>query len=80
MVPFNRVRQLAPHNLAARLFLAMIFNYNRLPDKALEVLHDPITNPSQFALTEYNSTELNWQVAASPPQRRSPRPRPRFFA
>ena len=46
------------------ILLAMIFNYNRLPDKALEVLHDPITNPSQFALTEYNSTELNWQVAA----------------
>jgi tetratricopeptide (TPR) repeat protein len=68
-VPFNRVRQLAPDNLAARLYLAQIYIYSRLPDKAMEELHDPLTTPARFALNEYNATELNVLAAAAHFQR-----------
>lgn len=62
---FNRVRQLAPDNLAARLFLAQTYVFSRLPDRALEVLHDPLTRPFRFSLTEFNSTELNVLAASA---------------
>ena len=61
---FDRVRQLAPDNLAARLFLAQIYVFARLPDRAMEALHDPLARPFRFALTEFNSTELNVLAAA----------------
>ena len=62
---FNRVRQLAPDNLATRLFLASIYLANHHPDQALEVLHDPLTRPFRFALTEFNSTDLNVLAATA---------------
>jgi tetratricopeptide (TPR) repeat protein len=62
---FSRVCQLAPDNLAARLFLAQIYIAYRLPDKALAILHDPLTQPARFALTEFNSTELNVLAASA---------------
>lgn len=62
---FDRVRQLAPNNLPARLFLAQIYILNHRPDSALEALHDPLAHPPRFALTDYNSTELNEMVAAA---------------
>jgi tetratricopeptide (TPR) repeat protein len=61
---FNRVHQLAPDNLAARLFLAQFYILGQKPDKAMAFLRDPIDRPSEFALTEYNSTELNVLTAA----------------
>jgi tetratricopeptide (TPR) repeat protein len=64
-VQFNRVRQLAPDNLAARLFLARIYVYSRKPDQALEALHDPLTRPKDFSLTEFNATELNILTSAA---------------
>jgi tetratricopeptide (TPR) repeat protein len=65
VVPFTRVRQLAPENLDARLQLAQIYIFNRLPDPALEALHDPLTHPAKFALTKDNSTGLNVLAAAA---------------
>ncbi len=62
---FTRVRQLAPDNLAARLWLAQIYLFNRLPDRALEALHDPLTHPRRFGLTETNSTDLNVLASAA---------------
>jgi len=56
---FDRVRQLVPDNLAARLFLGRIYLSAHLPDKALEALHDPLDKPALFALNETNSTELD---------------------
>jgi len=64
-VDFTRVRQLLPDNLAARLFLAQIYVLARQPDNALEVLHDPLTHPVRFALTEFNSKEVNMLAAAA---------------
>jgi predicted Zn-dependent protease len=64
-VVFNRVRQLAPDNLASRLVLAEIYVIKHQPDSALDVLHDPIKRPMRFALTDFNSTELNELVASA---------------
>jgi predicted Zn-dependent protease len=62
--PFNRVRQLAPENLPTRLWLAQLYLFNRLPDRALEALRDPLNHPYRFFLNESNSTELNVLAAA----------------
>jgi tetratricopeptide (TPR) repeat protein len=64
IAPFARVRQLAPDNLPARLWLAQLYLYNRLPDRALEALHDPLTQQLRFSLTESNSAELNLLASA----------------
>jgi predicted Zn-dependent protease len=56
---FSRVRELAPDNLAARLWLGQIFVLARQPDRALEVLHDPLTHPEKFSLARTNLTDLN---------------------
>jgi len=68
-VQFNRVRQLAPDNLTTRLLLASIYLAYYHPDQALEVLHDPLTRPFRFALTEFNSTDLNVLAATAHFQR-----------
>ncbi|MEI7532891.1 MAG: DUF2723 domain-containing protein [Verrucomicrobiae bacterium] len=65
IAPFARVRQLAPDNLPARLWLAQLYLVNRLPDRALEALHDPRTNPNRFNLAATNSTEFNLLTAAA---------------
>jgi len=64
ITPFARVRQLAPDNLPVRLWLAQLYLYNRLPERALEALHDPLQQPRRFSLYETNSTELNVLAAA----------------
>ncbi len=69
---FNRVRQLAPDNLTARLFLAAIYLTYHHPDQALETLHDPLTRPFRFALTEFNSTDLNVLAATAHFQKNEP--------
>lgn len=70
--PFSRVRQLAPDNLTTRLFLAAIYLANHHPDQALEALHDPLTRPFRFALTEFNSTDLNVLAATAHFQKHEP--------
>jgi tetratricopeptide (TPR) repeat protein len=62
---FARVRELAPNNLAARLWLAQIYAICRQPDRALEALHDPLTHPEQFSLARTNLTDLNLIVATA---------------
>jgi tetratricopeptide (TPR) repeat protein len=63
--PFERVRQLVPDNLAARIWLAQIYLASRLPDRALDVLQDPISHPATFSLNTTNSIQLNILVAAA---------------
>jgi tetratricopeptide (TPR) repeat protein len=58
-VTFARVRKLAPDNLEARLWLGQIYMMSRLPDRALEALHDPLEQPERFSLTKTNQTQLN---------------------
>jgi tetratricopeptide (TPR) repeat protein len=57
--PLTRVCELAPDYLPARLLLAQIYLFSRLPDRALEVLRAPLTQPQRFSLTDSNSTELD---------------------
>lgn len=65
IAPFNRVRQLAPDNLPARLMLAQLYLFNRLPAPALEALQDPLNQPKRFGLNPTNSTELNVLASAA---------------
>ena len=62
---FARVRQLSPDHLPTRLWLGQLYLFNRLPEPALEAIHDPLTYPKRFGLTEKNSTELNIINAAA---------------
>ena len=62
---FNRVCELDPDYLPARLFLAQIYLRSRLPGRALDVLHAPLTQPKKFSLTDANSTELNVMAAGA---------------
>jgi len=61
----GRVREFAPDNLAARLWLGQIYVLSRLPDRALEVLHDPLENPERFSLAKTNLTDLNIIASAA---------------
>jgi tetratricopeptide (TPR) repeat protein len=63
--PFTRVRQLAPDNLAARLFLGQIYIFAKQPDRAMEALHEPLTQPARFSLNESNSAEVNILAASA---------------
>jgi tetratricopeptide (TPR) repeat protein len=65
VVTFARVRELAPDNLTARLWLGQIYVQSRLPDRALEALHDPLEQPEKFSLAKTNATELSVIAAAA---------------
>jgi tetratricopeptide (TPR) repeat protein len=52
---YTRVRQLAPDYLRARLKLAQLYLFSRLPDLTLEALNDPFNQPQRFGLNESNS-------------------------
>ncbi len=62
---FDRVRQLDPDNLPARLWLGRIYVLARLPQRALDVLRDPLAHPEKFSLVETNETELHLIAAAA---------------
>ncbi len=63
--PFTRVRELVPNFLDVRLQLAQLYVFNRLPDRALEALHDPMTQPDRFGLDADNSTGLSVLAATA---------------
>lgn len=65
VAPFAHLRQLDPYNLPVRLWLAQLYLASRLPDRALEALHDPKNHPQSFSLSETNSTEFNLLSAAA---------------
>jgi tetratricopeptide (TPR) repeat protein len=63
--PLTRVRQLAPDNLPARLWLGQIYTIAHQPDRAIEALHDPLNQPEKFSLARTNLSELNLIVATA---------------
>jgi tetratricopeptide (TPR) repeat protein len=65
VAPFERVRQLDPDNLDARLLLGQLYLASRLPDKALDALHEPLDNPGKFSIAQTNSTQLNILAAGA---------------
>jgi tetratricopeptide (TPR) repeat protein len=62
---FDRVRQLVPDNLPARLWLGRIYLMAQLPDRVLDVLRDPLAHPEKFSLVVTNETQLNVLAAAA---------------
>jgi tetratricopeptide (TPR) repeat protein len=62
---FNRVRELAPDNLPARLWLGQLYLFSRLPDPALEAMRDPLKDPPRFSLAATNETQLHVLAAAA---------------
>jgi tetratricopeptide (TPR) repeat protein len=62
---FDRVRQLTPDNLPARLWLGRIYLMAHLPERALDALRDPLAQPGKFSLVETNETQLNLLAAAA---------------
>jgi tetratricopeptide (TPR) repeat protein len=65
VAPLARVRELEPDNLEARLALGQIYVKYGLPDRALEVLRDPLEQPERFSLAKMNKTQLNVTAAAA---------------
>ncbi|HXI71307.1 MAG TPA: tetratricopeptide repeat protein [Verrucomicrobiae bacterium] len=63
--PFERVRQLVPDNLTARLWLAQCYLVSGLPDRALDAIREPLDQPQTFSLTPTNSAQLNILAAAA---------------
>lgn len=62
---FDRVRELEPDYLPARLQLAASYLVSRLPDPALAALREPLEHPGRFSLAETNETQINLFVAAA---------------
>ncbi|HVU28154.1 MAG TPA: tetratricopeptide repeat protein [Verrucomicrobiae bacterium] len=58
IAPFERVRQLLPDNVDARLWLGQLYVANRLPDRALAAVNDLQAQPEKFSLTETNEMQL----------------------
>jgi tetratricopeptide (TPR) repeat protein len=65
VAPLVRVREFEPDNLLARFTLGQIYVVSRLPDRALEVLRDPLEHPERFSLAKTNRTQLNIIAAAA---------------
>src|SRR5262249_29167784 len=62
---FERVRELAPDNVAARFWLAQLYIMARLPARAADALQDPLNHPAKFSLVETNEIELHILAAAA---------------
>jgi tetratricopeptide (TPR) repeat protein len=62
---FERVRELAPDNLAARLWLGQIYVMSQLPDRAIEALRDPLEHPGNFSLAKTNTTGMSVLAATA---------------
>jgi tetratricopeptide (TPR) repeat protein len=62
---FDRVRELSPDNLPARLWLGQIYLMAHLPGRALDVLRDPLAHPEKFSLVETNEIQLHVLAAAA---------------
>lgn len=61
---FERVHQLDPGYLPARLWLAKIYSINRLPERVIEVLRAPLDQPQKFSM-EPDDYELANIMAAT---------------
>lgn len=61
---FERVRELEPDFLPARLMLGQIYLMTHLPDSALDALRQPLAEPQKFGLARTNETELHVLASA----------------
>jgi tetratricopeptide (TPR) repeat protein len=65
VAPFERVRQLVPDNLPARLWLAQAYLASRLPDRILDALREPLDHPETFSVDETNLIQLELFAASA---------------
>ena len=65
LASFDRVRELVPDNLPARFWLGQIYLMSHQPERALEVLREPLAHPEKFSLDETNETQLHVLAAAA---------------
>jgi tetratricopeptide (TPR) repeat protein len=65
LASFTRVCQLAPDNLNARLWLAQLYDFNHLSDRALEAIQFVRRQPGKFPLDETNQMQLAVVEAAA---------------
>jgi len=61
---FDRVRDLAPDYLPARMRLAEIYLLSRQPDRAFAELREPLEQPRKFSTGESDETQLHLLAAA----------------
>ena len=59
------LRELDPNFLPARFELAQIYLMARLPDRALDALQEPLSNPEKFSPGETDETQLHVLAAAA---------------
>jgi tetratricopeptide (TPR) repeat protein len=69
---FERVRELDPDFLPARLMLGQIYLMSRLPDRAVDALQEPLEHPEKFGLAETNETQLHVLASAAYFQKNEP--------
>ncbi|HUA38971.1 MAG TPA: tetratricopeptide repeat protein [Candidatus Sulfopaludibacter sp.] len=62
---FARVCQIEPDNLPAHFWLAQLYGFNRLPDRALKVIQEMRSQPETFPLDETNQMQLTLIEAAA---------------
>jgi tetratricopeptide (TPR) repeat protein len=65
VAPFERVSQVLPDDVSARLWLAQCYLTAHLPDRALAALREPPGQPKIFSTDETNSTQFNLLAAAA---------------
>jgi tetratricopeptide (TPR) repeat protein len=64
MDSFNRVMELVPDNLSARMWLGLLYLNSRLPDRAYSILKGPLEDPKSFLVGADNEEQLNQLVSA----------------
>jgi tetratricopeptide (TPR) repeat protein len=62
---FERVHELAPDYLPAYMVLAQCYLANRLPQRARELLSEPIENPKRFSLNAADEISVNTLMVAA---------------
>jgi tetratricopeptide (TPR) repeat protein len=65
LASFTRVCQLEPDDLDAQLWLTQLYDFNRLPDRALAVIQNLRRQPEKFPLDETNQMQLAIMEAAA---------------
>ena len=65
LASFTRVCQLEPDNLPAHLWLAQLYGFNHLPDRALKTVQNIRDQPGKFFLDATNQIQLGFIEAAA---------------
>ena len=65
VAPISRVQELMPDELVPRILLARLYVLNKLPDRALAALREPLTHPERFNQISNYITHVNLLGAAA---------------